>query len=123
MKTETKHTPTPWLVEVRNNEQTGVVVSADPMHPVPICDTGIAFFLNRLAASGRSNNLNFYQSAIDQRLANAAFIVDACNNYERVKAERDELAAALGEIAIIGAGGEITAPARAALAKLEKEGE
>jgi hypothetical protein len=31
-------------------------------------------------------------STPDQREANAAFIVEACSNYERVCAERDELA-------------------------------
>lgn len=61
-----------------------------------------------------------------ERDANAAYIVEACNNYERIKAERDELVAALRQIADFTNGyGDISKIvckiARDALAKPDKE--
>lgn len=63
---------------------------------------------------------------------NAEFILEACNNYERVKADRDELAAALRklldrDLIYFGVDHKLTGgltkqaivDARAALAKLE----
>jgi len=63
------HTPTPWSPEaVKSTWLRGSQLASGPFH-----------------------------SHVEQE-ANAAFIVEACNNYERLKAERDELLAALRKV-------------------------
>ena len=83
MKTENEtkhtHTRTPWEIDTglygRNNEIT-IWGEADPVHD------GAHQFIGTLDVAPNSQ-------------ANAAFIVEACNNYEQVKSQRDELAEAL----------------------------
>lgn len=75
-------------------------------------------------------------TTFDQQEHDAAFIVEACNNYERVKAERDELLAALkplelwisGDVALRGGYSKVAlqllaqllAQAKAAITNAEK---
>jgi hypothetical protein len=70
---KTKHTPTPWKVQYGSIYQHESIGAA------------------RIASMDRGKDLTLPT----ERDANAAFIVDACNNYERVIAERDELARVL----------------------------
>jgi len=106
MKTDTtKRTPGPWLRS-----------SVNPMFIVGRDKDGLRMSICQITNSHR-----------EEAEGNASLILDACNNYERVKAERDELAAALAQItratgANLATGNKldnINSIARAALAKLE----
>lgn len=108
MKTETKHTPGPWKYSTNVGPTKALIVEPD----------GTTIF----EAFNRTNDTRFGK--------NIAFMIESCNNYERVKAQRDELAAALKIFAIVGGAklddnqiyimsADDIRRARAALAKLE----
>lgn len=86
MKTEPKHTPVPWVV---NPPMTARVTFPRMIHAIQFHE--VLDERNRICMM---TNSRFEDDA------NAAFIVEACNNYERIKAERDELAAALKTLLI-----------------------
>lgn len=65
-----KHTPTPWRVMQANGENA-------------IFDNGAPMLIARVGKSHRGDDRD-----------NAQFIVESCNNIERITAERDELLAA-----------------------------
>lgn len=78
MNTTQQCTPGPWEC-ARNGDDWFVQDKLDCIVSTTFCYAG--------DMTGRSHE------------ANAAFIVEACNNYERVCAERDEFAKALRQIA------------------------
>lgn len=90
MKTEPKHTPGPWTYKRTHSMSPNTwYVLIDPNGRGPIFEIGGRDITGQI---GEAKYLITDPAEIE---ANAAFIVEACNNYERVKAERDELAAAL----------------------------
>jgi hypothetical protein len=77
-KKKLKHTPIPWEVPSRNIER--VISSRPEVEADIICD-----------APSMPKSLENWE-------ANSAFIVEACNNYERVKQLNEEMRAALEQV-------------------------
>lgn len=73
---ETKRTPGPWQYVLNVGPTKALIVEKD--------GSTIFWASNEIRSSKFATNIQF--------------MTEACNNYERVKAERDELAAALVEV-------------------------
>lgn len=94
------HTPLPWHV----NQLDGYSIH------------GIRGWIADVTA-GTMNEVS-----IEEREANAKFIVEACNNYERIKAQRDELLAVMKRVlAFQDQEADFRSQMRQAIANAEKE--
>ena len=81
-----EHTPTPWKWSVWDYNR------ADPTRKEPCIENKT----HRIAlVDSDGGNENPYTIPLKEAEANAAFIVEACNNYEALKAENEWLSAAL----------------------------
>jgi len=70
-----KHTPTPWLTSGIDSR---IIVCKRGYN---ICDTGGSVMLD-----------------VDEDKANAEFIVEACNNYERLQSENERMRAEINTL-------------------------
>jgi hypothetical protein len=92
-------TPLPW--KIRNTsgdpiEETGEIMSCDPLYPVPIADTGIAYWFNLRASAAHALQAGSIDREIERRQANAEFIVRACNSHYELLEQANYMDSAIG---------------------------
>ncbi len=89
-----KHTPGPWRIKAAEGspiEDTGLVMSCNPLYPVPVCDTGIAYWYNLRASAAHALKPGEIDDQILLRQANAKLIAAAPQLLETIKQEFEKV--------------------------------